>query len=63
MAYITLNGTIKDYSVGETAIIPSGMRHRVKNPFEKSLTYIQVQHRTFFVKYDIVRIEDDYQRA
>ena len=63
IARITLNGTMKDYSVGETAIIPQGMPHRVKNPFEESLVYIKAQHRTYFVEYDIVRIEDDYQRA
>jgi mannose-6-phosphate isomerase len=63
VARITLDGTIKDYFVGETAIIPLGMHHRVENPIEEPLIFIEVQHGTYFGEDDIVRIEDDYQRA
>lgn len=60
---ITLDGVIKDYKVGETAIIPQGVKHRIENPFNELLVFIEVQHGTYFGEDDIVRIEDDYQRA
>lgn len=63
IARSTLDGTIKDYSVGETAIISSGMHHSVKNYFEETLLSMEVQHGTYFAEDDIVRIEKDYQSA
>ncbi|HCE54990.1 MAG: mannose-6-phosphate isomerase [Flavobacteria bacterium RIFCSPLOWO2_12_FULL_35_11] len=60
---ITLDGEIKDYAAGETAIIPLGAKHRIENPFTAPLVFIEVQHGTYFGEDDIVRIEDDYQRA
>lgn len=59
---ITLDGVVKDFIVGETAIIPQGMKHRIENPFSDPLVFIEVQHGTYFGEDDIVPIEDDYQR-
>lgn len=63
IARITLDGIVKDYSIGETVLIPQGIHHRVENPFEEPLLFIEVQYGTYFGEDDIVRIEDDYQRA
>jgi len=59
---ITLDGKIKDYNVGEVAIIPLGAKHRIENPFEEPLIFVEVQHGTYFGEDDIIRIEDDYNR-
>ena len=59
---ITLEGDVKDYVGGDTAIIPLGAKHRIENPFNLPLVFIEVQHGTYFGEDDIVRIEDDYSR-
>ena len=63
IARITLDDVTKDYSIGEVAEIPQGVKHRVENPGSETLTFIEVQHGTYFGEDDIVRIEDDYQRS
>ena len=60
---ITLDGVIKDYKCGEVAQIPLGAKHRIENPFEEPLVFIEVQYGTYFGEDDIVRIEDDYDRS
>lgn len=59
---ITLNGNVKDYSIGETILIPQGVKHRIENKFKKKVVFIEVQTGTYFGEDDIVRIEDDYNR-
>ena len=59
---ITLDGDVRDYSAGEVAIIPLGVKHRIENPFSEPLVFVEVQHGTYFGEDDIVRIEDDYNR-
>ncbi len=59
---ITLDGEVKDYKAGEVAIIPLGAKHRIENPLNELLIFIEVQHGTYFGEDDIVRIEDDYNR-
>jgi mannose-6-phosphate isomerase len=58
-----LDGIVKDYKVGDTAIIPQGVKHRIENPFNEPLIFIEVQLGSYFGEEDIVRIEDDYQRV
>lgn len=60
---VTLDGETKDYQVGEVIQIPQGVKHRIENPFEEPCVFIEVQHGTYFGEDDIVRIEDDYNRA
>jgi mannose-6-phosphate isomerase len=60
---ITLDGIVKDYNPGEVAQIPLGAKHRIENPFEDDLVFIEVQHGDYFGEDDIVRIEDDYDRS
>lgn len=59
---ITVNDKIKEYSVGEVAVIQVGARHRMENKTDKPVVFIEVQHGTYFGEDDIVRLEDDYQR-
>ena len=60
---ITLDGDVKDYSKGETALIPQGVKHRIENKGQEKIIFIEVQTGSYFGEDDIVRIEDDYNRA
>ena len=60
---ITLDGDIKDYSKGETVLIPQGVKHRIENKASEKVVFIEVQTGSYFGEDDIVRIEDDYNRA
>jgi len=59
--------TIKDISgiagPGNVLQIQQGMNHRVKNEQNEPLIFIEVQYGTYFGEDDIVRLEDDYNRA
>ena len=60
---ITLNGDVKDYTKGETVLIPQGVKHRIENKRSEKVIFIEVQTGSYFGEDDIVRIEDDYNRA
>ena len=60
---ITLDGEKKDYSKGETVLIQQGVKHRMENKTSEKVVFIEVQTGTYFGEDDIVRIEDDYNRA
>lgn len=60
---VTLNGEIKDYGPGEVIEIPKGAKHRIENPENQNCIFIEVQHGSYFGEDDIVRLEDDYDRA
>ena len=60
---ITLDGDVKDFSKGETVLIPQGVKHRIENKGSEKVVFIEVQTGTYFGEDDIVRIEDDYNRA
>ena len=60
---ITLDGEAKEYKVGQTILIPQGIKHRIENKGTKKVVFIEVQTGTYFGEDDIVRIEDDYNRA
>ena len=62
IATITLNEITKDYTYGETVLIPQGVNHRVENQLDNDLVFIEVQHGSYFGEDDIVRIADDYNR-
>ena len=59
---ITLNGMIKEYTKGQTVLIPQGIKHRIENNEINKLVFIEVQTGTYFGEDDIVRVEDDYNR-
>jgi len=60
---ITIDDSIKEYSVGNVAQIPLGAHHRMENKTNEPVVFIEVQYGTYFGEDDIVRIEDDYDRA
>ena len=60
---ITLDDVIRNYLKGETILIPQGVKHRIENKGQEKVVFIEVQTGTYFGEDDIVRIEDDYNRA
>jgi mannose-6-phosphate isomerase len=47
---------------GEHIYIPLGAKHRIKNPGNTPLVFIEVQVGTYFGEDDIVRLVDNYGR-
>ena len=62
IGYTTINGVEKDFSNGDTIIIPQGVKHRIENRGSEKLVFIEVQTGSYFGEDDIVRVEDDYNR-
>ena len=60
---ITINDSIRDFEVGEVAQIPQGAHHRIENRTIKPVVFIEAQYGNCFGEYDIVRLEDDYNRS
>ncbi len=46
----------------ESVSIPSGCRHRIRNPGANALVFIEIQFGDYLDEDDIVRIADDYHR-
>lgn len=47
---------------GQFIEIPAKTKHRIQNPDETDLVFIEVQNGDYLGEDDIVRIEDDYNR-
>lgn len=62
-ARVTLDGKDITISAGEAIDIPIGSAHRVENPGNDDLIFIEVQRGTYLGEDDIVRLEDDYGRT
>ncbi|MBR0868781.1 mannose-1-phosphate guanylyltransferase/mannose-6-phosphate isomerase [Bradyrhizobium tropiciagri] len=62
-AQVTVNELVKTVHENESIYIPIGAVHRLENPGKIQLELIEVQTGSYFGEDDIVRIEDDYQRA
>ncbi|HEV7893291.1 MAG TPA: phosphomannose isomerase type II C-terminal cupin domain [Pyrinomonadaceae bacterium] len=62
-ARVTLDGQDVSLSVGETVDIPVGSAHRVANPGEETLVFIEIQRGDYLGEDDITRLEDDYNRS
>ena len=60
---ITIDEQDKEYYIGQTVLIPQGVKHRIENKGPEKVVFIEVQTGTYFGEDDIVRIEDDYDRA
>ncbi len=60
---VTLDGETKEYGSGEVIKIPKGAKHRIENPGKQNCVFIEVQYGSYFGEDDIVRLEDDYNRA
>ena len=48
---------------GESIHIPLGAKHRAANETDTPVRFIEVQTGTYFGEDDIIRLEDDYNRA
>ena len=62
-AKVTLDGEEITVRAGEAIDIPVGSAHRVENPGNEDLIFIEVQRGNYLGEDDIVRIEDDYGRT
>jgi mannose-6-phosphate isomerase len=62
-AIVTLDGKDVSLSPGQSIDVPQGALHRIANPGSDILTFIEIQHGTYFGEDDIIRLEDDYGRA
>lgn len=62
-AKVTLDGREITVRTGEAIDIPVGAAHRVENPAEDDLIFIEVQRGNYLGEDDIVRLEDDFGRA
>ncbi len=62
-AKVTLDGNEITVRLGEAIDIPVGTAHRVENPGDEDLIFIEVQRGTYLGEDDIVRLQDDYGRS
>ena len=62
-ARVTVDGEERELAVGDTVDIPAGAAHRVENPGEGPMTFVEIQRGEYLGEDDIQRIEDDYGRA
>jgi mannose-6-phosphate isomerase len=62
-AKVTLDGRELTIHTGEAIDIPVGAAHRVENPADDDLIFIEVQRGKYLGEDDIVRLEDDFGRA
>jgi mannose-6-phosphate isomerase len=61
-AKVTRDGEEIMVHAGEAIDIPVGAAHRVENPGETDLVFIEVQRGNYLGEDDIVRLQDDYGR-
>ncbi len=62
-AKVTLDGQDVIKKSGESVDIAVGTAHRVENPRDEPLIFIEVQRGPYLGEDDIVRFEDDFGRA
>ena len=62
-AQVTLDGVAREVSAGDAVDIPVGTDHRIENPSDAPMVFVEVQHGDYFGEDDIVRLEDDYGRT
>ncbi|MEP6903522.1 MAG: phosphomannose isomerase type II C-terminal cupin domain [Actinomycetota bacterium] len=61
-AKVTLDGEQLIKKTGEAIDIPLGAAHRVENPGDELLVFIEVQQGNYLGEDDIVLIQDDFGR-
>ena len=60
---VVLEGAAHDVRAGDYVFIAKGSRHRMTNPHDSDLQFVEVQLGNYFGEDDIARYEDDYQRC
>ena len=61
-AKVTLDDEEIIVRAGEAIDIPIGAAHRVENPDDANLVFIEVQRGSYLGEDDIVRLQDDFGR-
>ena len=62
-ARVTLDGEEITLRAGETVDIAVGAAHRVENPGDEKLVFIEIQRGPYLGEDDIVRLSDDFGRG
>ena len=62
-AKVTLNGAEILLTPGEYVDIAIGAAHRVENPGDENVIFIEVQRGAYLGEDDIVRLQDDFGRT
>jgi len=62
-AKVTLDDRDIEVKAGESIDIAVGAAHRVENPGEELLVFIEVQRGNYLGEDDIVRLQDDFGRV
>ena len=62
-AKVTLNDNEFLVESGGTVDIPLGAKHRVENPGNETLLFIEIQTGNYFGEDDIERFDDDFGRS
>jgi mannose-6-phosphate isomerase len=62
-AKVTLDGRDIEVKSGEAIDIAIGSAHRVENPGDQLLVFIEVQRGNYLGEDDIVRLQDDFGRV
>ena len=62
-ARVTLDGRETNLREGETVDVRIGAAHRVENPGDDKLVFIEIQRGSYLGEDDIVRLQDDFGRA
>lgn len=62
-ADVTLDEGVVHVEAGRSIYIPAGVRHRLENPGACDVKIVEVQVGSYLGEDDIVRYEDDYDRA
>jgi mannose-6-phosphate isomerase-like protein (cupin superfamily) len=62
-ACVTLDGRVVALKPGQAIDIPAGTPHRIENPGDGPLVFIEVQRGAYLGEDDITRLQDDYGRA
>lgn len=61
-ARVTLDGAEVQLEAGDAVDIPLGAAHRIENPGDATMIFIEVQRGGYLGEDDIVRLEDDFGR-
>jgi len=63
VAKVTLDGREILLQTGEVIDIPVGAAHRIENPGESKMIFIEIQRGNYLGEDDIVRLQDDFGRT
>ncbi len=63
LAKVTLDGKDLLLNAGEVVDIPIGAAHRVENPGDVKMIFIEIQRGGYLGEDDIVRLQDDFGRT